>query len=134
MREKVKNWIPYINADLNAAKILLSEKGRNRWTNIIILWHCQQAIEKTFKMIIVAKEKELIKIHDLAKLKEIADVELDESNLKFILSLNNYYLRSRYPDMFYGPLPKPDNNKTKEYFEKTIKLHKWLINYQKKIK
>jgi HEPN domain-containing protein len=134
MKQHVKNWLPYIKADLVAAEILLNDKRKNRWTNIIILWHCQQAIEKSFKAIIAAKGKELLKIHDLAKLSELAELELDEDDIKFILSLNNYYLRSRYPDIYYQPAAQPDNRLVKKYYNQTIILHQWLINYLKKIK
>jgi len=133
MKETTKNWLPYIKADLTAADALINSSGKNRWTNTLALWHCQQAIEKTFKAIMIEQGKEILKIHDLARLKELSGIDLEDDDLKFILTLNNYYLKSRYPDMIYSLLTNPDNKATIKIFKQTIKLHTWLIKKLKNL-
>lgn len=132
MKDATKKWLPYIKADLTAADALINRSGKNRWTNTLALWHCQQAIEKTFKAILVEQNKEIFKIHDLARLNELTKIELSAKDLEFILKLNNYYLKSRYPDLIYAPLAKPDNKLTLQIYSQTIKLHAWLIKKLKK--
>lgn len=123
----LKQWIDYANADLDAAQRLLKSARPSRWTYLLTLWHCQQTIEKGLKMIIIKKNKELLKIHDLQRLAEITAIELCEDDIKLIKRLNKYYLRSRYPDLIYEPLPNPDEKFTKDLFNKTERLFLWLL-------
>lgn len=133
MKNTTKKWLPYAKADIELAKISISQKNKTRWTNLLTLWHCQQAIEKLLKAIMVEKGKEIVKIHDLGRLQELAEVDLTEEELKFILALNNYYLKSRYPDLINKPLPAPSDEITKKLFKQTNDLYLWLLEYLEKL-
>lgn len=74
MQEKFKNWMPYIEADLNFALIGLNDKNANKWTYLSVIWHCHQATEKTLKMYIIAKGKDLLPVHDLPRLLRYAEL------------------------------------------------------------
>ena len=125
-KEILKQWIIYAESDLDAAKRLFSSPRPTDRTYLLALWHCQQAIEKALKMVIMKKGKELLKIHDLPRLSELAEIELPANDIELVKKLNKYYLKSRYPDIMYKPLPKPNKNITKEYLERTKKLFLWL--------
>lgn len=77
-------------------------------------------------MIIIKRGKELIKIHDLPKLSKMAEIVFSDDWKMFLEDLNTFYLKPRYPDMLYSPLPKLDKKFTKDYLEKTDKLFIWL--------
>ncbi len=126
MKEILKKWILFAEADLDAARRLFHSPKPTQWTYLLILWHCHQVIEKALKMIVIKKGKELIKIHDLPKLAKISEIILSEDQKTFLNNLNTFYLRPRYPDMLYLPLPKPNKKFTENYLEKTNKLFLWL--------
>ena len=77
-------------------------------------------------MLMIKSGKELLRIHDLPRLAELAEIKLSENDFNFIKKLSKYYLRSRYPDLIYEPLPKLDGKFTEDYLEKTKKLFLWL--------
>ncbi len=126
MKEIIKKWILYANADLDVAQRLFQSPKPNQWTYLLVLWHCHQAIEKMLKMLIVKQGKELLKIHDLLRLTKVSNISLSAEQKEFLEDLNEFYLRSRYPDILYKPLSHPNKNFTKIYLEKTKKLFLWL--------
>ena len=94
MKKQVEAWIGFAEKDL----LTVSEIIENPALTNIVIFHCQQAIEKYFKAFILEKEKPLMKIHNLLTLygtiKEIVDLKLDEDLLS---TINDIYLESRYP-------------------------------------
>lgn len=122
----LKQWILYAQSDLDAAKKLFDAKNPTRWTYLLVLWHCQQAIEKSLKMLIIKGGKELLKIHDLIRLAELTEKKFSSDNFLFLEKLNKFYLRSRYPDLIYKALPNPTRKLTKKFLAKTEKLFLWL--------
>jgi len=94
MKKTVEAWVEFAYTDLLAVSEIL---GRPELTNIVA-FHCQQAIEKYFKALILEVGKPLPKIHNLLTLygaiKEIIYLGLDENLLAMI---NDVYLDSRYP-------------------------------------
>jgi len=126
-KELLKKWILYAKSDLDAARRLFESPKPNSWTYLLILWHCHQAIEKILKMIIVKKDKELLKIHDLPRLlKQAAIDNISKERVNFIFNLNSFYLRPRYPDMNYAPFPKLNKKATEKYLRLTEELFLWL--------
>lgn len=122
----LEQWIEYAAADLDVAKRLLHSDKPTRWTYLLALWHCHQTIEKGLKMIIIKKEKELLKIHDLQRLSQLAELKLSEEQKLLIADLNGYYIRSRYPDMQYSPLPNPNKRQTEIFLNKTKIFFLWM--------
>jgi len=94
MKKTVEAWVEFAETDLLAVSEIL---GRPELTNIVA-FHCQQAIEKYFKALILEVGKPLSKIHNLLTLygtvKKITDLGLDEN---LLATINEVYLDSRYP-------------------------------------
>ena len=94
MKKQVEAWIKFAEKDL----LTVLEIIENPELTNIAAFHCQQAIEKYFKALILENGKPLAKIHNLLTLygtiKEIKDLGLDEDLLAII---NDIYLESRYP-------------------------------------
>jgi len=88
----------YIEADLNLAEAGLKGKRANKWTYLLIIWHCQQAVEKSLKMYSIENGKELLLTHDLPRLLRYSDLKDEKNYSKFIIELNRYYAKPRYPD------------------------------------
>lgn len=125
--EILNKWFDFAQADLDAAQRLFKSPKPTSWTYLLALWHCHQSIEKILKMLLLDKNKELLKIHDLPRLAYIAELEnLSAKNKTFLEDLNEFYLRPRYPDIFYKPLPNPTKKSVENYLNKTEKLFLWL--------
>ena len=69
LRELVHQWIEKAERDFEAASHLLAEDGRFRE---IIAFHCQQAVEKYLKALLVRYQVEFPKTHDIRKLLDSA--------------------------------------------------------------
>ncbi|MEK9165528.1 MAG: HEPN domain-containing protein [Patescibacteria group bacterium] len=128
MNKIYKKWVPYIKRDLRAAGTLYKSSIHSKsnswhdWT--LVIWHCHQVVEKSLKMIIVAKDFELLKIHDLPRLLELANLTGIPLKWKETLhQLNQYYMPTRYPDL---PLQK-------SYPKATAKIAKTFLQFSKKI-
>lgn len=126
MKIILQKWILFAQSDLDAAKRLFHSPKPTQWTYLLTLWHCHQTIEKALKMIIIKKKKELLKIHDLPRLLALAEIDISKQNIVLLEELNKFYLRSRYPDLIYKPLPNPSRKTTQELLHKTEKLFLWL--------
>src|SRR3989344_8419488 len=94
-------WLEYASANLDAADRLLKSPHPNSWTFLLAAWHCHQAIEKMLKRIMVAREKEVIKTHDLVRLQELTGTPFSDVQITFIKKLDTFYIRPRYPDFMY---------------------------------
>ncbi len=57
----IKLWVDSSDADIEAAKVLLETRPH---LNSIILFHCQQALEKILKALLIHQEIQVRKIHD----------------------------------------------------------------------
>lgn len=117
-----KKWIEFAKADFDVAQRLFNSPKPTRWTYLLALWHCHQCLEKTLKMIIIKKDKELLQIHDLVRLYELAEINLTKEQMHLLEDLNEYYLKSRYPDVLYKPLPEPSKIITQDYLKQTRRL------------
>lgn len=92
----VAQWLQFAEDDLRTAKYLLDLYPRPLE---IICYHCQQAVEKGLKGLLIAFGVQLIKTHDLGLLAErLAEfTDIDESLLDACDSLTPYGVRVRYP-------------------------------------
>lgn len=126
MENILKKWIDYAQADLDAAQRLFQSPKPTDWTYLLVLWHCHQTIEKMLKMLIIKKGKELLKIHDLPRLAKLSEIKISEEEKQFLEDLNEFYLRPRYPDLLYKPLPKLDKKFTEIYLKRTKNFFLWL--------
>ena len=67
----------------------------------IICYHCQQAIEKLLKGVLISRGVTIKKIHDLGLLAEMLQeyTEVDEKYLEMCDDLMPYGVKIRYPDI-----------------------------------
>jgi len=128
MKKQVESWIHFAEKDLEAAEAML--KDYNHLTNIIV-FHCQQSVEKYMKAFLIGNNVPLIKTHDLIKLngmiKKIKELDIDKNKLT---ELNKVYTESRYP-FNLGLLPDgmPTVEQAKEFVEYAKEI-KTIINFE----
>jgi HEPN domain-containing protein len=95
-QEKTSNmWLDRVAYDIDTAKAML-RTGRLIYT----IFMCQQSLEKCFKALLAYKDKEIIPIHNLRRLAELAEVihEMDEPTLMKLDFLSSYYINARYKE------------------------------------
>ena len=92
MKKITKKWLPYIEADLNLAEAGLKGKRANKWTCLLIIWHCQQAVEKSLKMYSIENGKELLLTHDLPRLLRYSDLKDEKIIANLLLNSTNIML------------------------------------------
>ena len=87
-----------------------------RYSDCLFFGHI--VLEKILKGLVAKNtSKEAPYIHDLVRLQELAKMQLDKDDLKFLKEVNNFNIRVRYPDYklrFYKIC-------TKEFTEKRLK-------------
>ncbi len=88
-------WLDRMAYDMDTAKAML-QTGRL----IYAIFMCQQSLEKCFKALLAHKDREIIPIHNLRRLAELAEVigEMDESTLVKLDFLSSYYINARYKE------------------------------------
>jgi len=91
----VQMWLDRVVYDMDTAKAMLQT---GRW--IYSIFMCQQSLEKCLKALIAYQDKEIVPIHNLRRLAEIASIihEFDESTLVKLDFLSNYYINARYKE------------------------------------
>ena len=88
-------WLDRVAYDIDTAKAML-QTGRL----IYAIFMCQQSLEKCFKALLSYKDREIIPIHNLRRLAELADVihDMDETTLVKLDFLSSYYINARYKE------------------------------------
>lgn len=80
--------------DIKSAIQLLNDEALTS----VVTFHCQQAIEKLFKAVLVEKELEPPRIHDLIRLYKLTSQFIDPIDDSVTLKIiNEAYIDSRYP-------------------------------------
>ncbi|TSC93488.1 MAG: HEPN domain-containing protein [Candidatus Berkelbacteria bacterium Licking1014_7] len=94
-QEEIKEWIAKAEGDLIAAEAILTAKAPG-WA---AGFHCQQAVEKILKALLLYSANSYPKEHDLTKLYQLANKTGSDITLvkKEIFVLTDYYVGSRYP-------------------------------------
>ena len=93
--EITRKWLDRVTYDIETAKAMLQTKRY-----IYAIFMCQQSIEKCLKAVLAYKEKEVVPIHNLRRLSELAGIigELEESRLVNLDFLSAYHINARYKD------------------------------------
>ncbi len=96
MKDGTKSWMAFADRDLEAAKCLLE----NEYVANVVLFHCQQCIEKCLKAILEEYEIQVPKIHSVVRLFGIINENIE---LKFNIDVDalnlvdDIYIDTRYP-------------------------------------
>ena len=118
MKEESKNWLMQAEADLKAAKNSLKSKDYHA----SVFWS-QQAVEKCLKGLIIEKEGELIKIHDLVILGKRAGLPLEL--ISKCEKLSKVYIESRYGVLDEIPAKKFNKNNAGEFLSISEEVLEW---------
>ena len=117
--KQIEYWINGALDNIETAEILI-EKGKR----LEGLFFCHLALEKALKAH-VTKATQTVppKTHNLQRLAEIAGLELQESDYRFLGEMMEFQVEGRYPEM----APKvPDKKTTADYFKKSGEVVGWL--------
>lgn len=117
-------WLEFAKRDLKDAEILFKSK---RYFGSV--YHCHQAIEKSLKAILVEREKEIPKTHDLLDLLNQTELSYPKEILEFLQKLNPYYTPIRYPDVPEAASLELRYQIAKEILKLTQETIKWLKSH-----
>ena len=95
MKPETERWLRRATDDLAAASLTLDQRMEE-----LSLFHCQQALEKLLKAIVVERlgSGYVRRTHDLVSLAEELQLELQEEEMKLVRRLGELYMPSRYGD------------------------------------
>ena len=119
MKDEAKIWLNYSEENLKSSEILLQNSLYNP-----CLQNAQQCVEKAFKALLIKKEINFKRTHDIFELNQILiqnsaviDISEEECDL-----LNSIYLPTKYP--LGNALPDfiPDKNICEEILEITKRV------------
>lgn len=122
--EEIKEWIEKADHDLGSAKIIYLHLPDYFDT---IAFHCQQAVEKYIKAVLVFYNTEFQRSHDLVYLLELlsSKIEIDEAKFRKAFILNNFGVQIRYPNKTI--------KLTKEELETAIQISEEFQSYSLEI-
>ena len=121
--EKIlKEWMEFARMDFLTAKHLYEHMYPKPLE--IICYHCQQAIEKFLKGVLISKGVTIKKTHDLGLLAEMLQeyTEMDEKYLEMCDDLTPYGVKIRYPQELFI-----EEYHVKKALEETQELYDWLL-------
>lgn len=120
MKNAVRRWWKQAQRDFKAAKN--SFRSGDYYVASLL---CQQSVEKGFKSLLISKDKDIPKVHDLVFLSKKLDAE--ETIIEKSDKLSKIYIETRYPDVSeILPYEKFTKEKAKVHIEITKGLLKWI--------
>ena len=134
MKQSTQAWIELADRDIKASKKLVSDE----YVANIVLFHCQQCIEKSLKAILEEVNLDIPRIHGIHRLnalvKEKAEHTLPVSEDE-LDSIDDIYIDTRYPGNF-GLLPSgfPSKEQAEKFIELAERVYNSTITLLKKSK
>lgn len=121
-QEMIQEWIDFAKMDFLTAKHLYEHMYPKPLE--IICYHCQQSIEKLLKGVLISKDVDIKKTHDLGLLAEmLQDYEtVDERYLEMCDDLTPYGVKIRYPQELYI-----EEYHVAKALQETENLYGWLM-------
>lgn len=99
-RELATIWLRYIEDDLKVAATVADELPA------IAAFHVQQAVEKSFKAVIVMEGRDPPRIHDLKRLFALIEQKLGwVADEVWLSQVSSWVATSRYPTDIAQPMP-----------------------------
>lgn len=122
MNKNIANWIKSSNYDLKTAEHMF-KTGRY----VYVLFMCHLSVEKLLKGLYEATlEKVAPKTHNLIYLSKAIGLNITESHLETLESLNDLSVVTRYPEDIDEMVKAFKKDKVREYLKRTKELIKWL--------
>ena len=115
MKPITKEWLDRAKEDLDACLAIIPNE---HLTNIVV-FHSQQAVEKSLKGIIEEFEIGFEKIHNLERLLGVVNQQVNlEVDIDFIKRLDEVYISTRYPsDLGLLPSGKPSSQDARGLYD-----------------
>lgn len=119
-----QKWLERVKYDMDTADAMY-ETGRYIYT----VFMCQQAVEKSFKALMVFKAIEILPVHNLRRLAELSGVidEISPVDLRKMDFLSQFYLNARYKEDIAELSMQITAEVAKEYLQFSKEKVKWLI-------
>ena len=122
IEEVIKYWLTSAEDDQRVAEHLF-EKGDYAYT----LFFGHLYLEKLLKAIVVKiSDTQAPAIHNLRVLSEMAKLPVSDEQLEFLIKVQDYNLRARYPDFKFDFKKRCTKEFTKKELERIIEFGKWL--------
>lgn len=122
VKEAVEYWQKTAEHDHGTMLVLLKNK---EYSNTLFFGHI--VLEKILKGLYVKQNEEQAPYtHDLVRLAENISVELDKKDIVFLKDVNDFNIRSRYPERKLAFYKKCNYKFTKDNLEKIEDLYKKL--------
>lgn len=94
MKRLAERWLAFARKDLVVAQQLVDQPD----VFDMAAFHCQQAVEKSLKGLLVLFDAEVPKIHDLSRLYTIATRKSRLAwDIEALDAVNEFYIETRYP-------------------------------------
>jgi len=118
----VKYWTKTADHDYDTMLALYRSK---RYSACLFFGHI--VLEKILKALVVQETgKQTPFTHDLVRLHELADLKLPEVVVDFLDQVNEFNMRTRYPEYKFDFYKKCTPQFTKKYYTKITKLYQEL--------
>ena len=116
--ELIGEWLKAASKDLKNIGYIIEDESLTS----IVAFHSQQAVEKSFKALLVYQGGRIPKIHKLQTLIDTCNIDLEMDDI-LIQTLDGVYIESRYPGNI-GLLPEgsPKKEKAKELYEFALNI------------
>ena len=123
MNKHVQYWLDSADHDLDVAESLF-ENAKYDWC----LFIAHLVLEKTLKALYVKYKNDFPpRTHDLIRLSEFVDLDIDEETRDFLDSVNTFNVSTRYPDeklRFYKLCTK---DFAADNFARIKEIRRWLL-------
>ena len=130
VKKIVKYWQKTAEHDYETMNGLFRIK---RYSDSLFFGHI--ILKKVLKGLVVQKtKKQAPYIHDLVRLAEIAKIELSKEKISFLNKINDFNIRTRYPEYKLEFYKKCDKEYAKNYLDEIIKFYKKLCQNLKQKK
>lgn len=115
MKFLTREWLNAAELDVKSAIQLLQDESLTS----VVTFHCQQAIEKSFKAVLIENDRDPQRIHDLLRLYKLVLEFIDPfEDILTLKIINEAYIDSRYPsDLGLLPDGKPSQNEAIQFYE-----------------
>lgn len=122
-KEHIKYWRDSARHDFESAESMF-KAGKYDWC--LFVGHL--VLEKILKAIFVDKNDSKMppKIHNLVRLAELSQIELDQQQKFSLDKITDFNLQIRYPDYKLGFYKKCTEEYTSEHFSKIKELYEWF--------
>ncbi len=100
MREVAERWLIFAYDDLRAARAVFDKQLHNQ-----ACFHAQQCVEKSLKAVLAFEGAGVPRTHSISELMRTVSSAAFSVRHADLVSMDDYYIATRYPDALPGTLP-----------------------------